>query len=76
MHDTIVKMKNGASYCAPIVRFAPEEGWMSLVDCEGGPPIVVKFSEMVSAVTPTERGGSCDEFERARRVMMKELETE
>jgi hypothetical protein len=72
MHDTLVKMKDGRTFCGPIAMFRPKEGWFSVIDERS--PEQIPFREVASAVTKDQRCrvgqagiGDEDELERARQ---------
>jgi hypothetical protein len=70
MHDTLVKLKDGRTFCGPIWTFRPQEGYMEIVDAEG--LVRVHLDNIESAVTKDERvgpgiTGDVDELERARK---------
>lgn len=69
MHDCLVKMKDGTTWCGPINLFRPKEGWMSLMGEDAQEKLF--FRDMLSAVTKGERVcvskiGDQDEIARAR----------
>ena len=77
MHDTVIKMKDGRTFCGPMWSFRPEEGWMSIPSDEDAPDRIY-FRDMESCVTKGQRVGidpetkqaiirDEDELERARR---------
>ena len=66
MHDTVVEMKDGRTFCGPIWEFRPHENYFTLIDQGGEEPITIRFSDIKSAVTATERRGPADELKRAR----------
>lgn len=51
MRDTLVKMKDGTVYCAPIWEWRPREGILILV----GVDEELRLADMVSAVTKDQR---------------------
>lgn len=76
MHDTLIKTKDGQTFCGPMWYFRPEEGWMSIPSDEDAPDKIY-FRDMESAVTKGDRVGinqetgeaiiqDVDELERAR----------
>lgn len=67
MHDTRVFLKDGKTFCAPIIQWRPAEGWFSLLCLEGGPPIVIHLRDVAQAWTHERRGNAEDELERARK---------
>ena len=73
MHDTIVKLKDGRTFCGPIWEFRPKEGWFTIItENDSGCPNPIYFKDCMSAVTPNERltvskVGDEDEMLRAIR---------
>ena len=71
MHDTRVELKDGRIFCAPLLKWAPSSGWMTLFGIEEK----LYFKDMVSAVTEGVRSRNgkpleqADEIERARKYM-------
>jgi len=78
MHDTLIKMKDGRTFCGPIWLWRPQYGYLTLSG-EGWAANFnhpIQFSEMESAVTKGRRDhleqsvveieAGCDELARAR----------
>jgi hypothetical protein len=70
MHNTIVKMKDGRTFCGPMCEFSPLSGSFSIV--AEGTPDVIMFRDVESVITKDERVNAevlikdVDELARAR----------
>jgi hypothetical protein len=42
MHDVLVKMKDGKTYCGPLHTWRPAEGWFSLFDNDSPDKILLR----------------------------------
>ena len=56
MHDTLVKMKDGRTFCGPLWEFRPREGYLTIPSDETAPDRIY-FKDIESAVTKGERVG-------------------
>ena len=68
MKNTVVKLKDGTEYSAPIWLFRPKEGFMTLIGIEN----IIYFKDVKSATTYNTwlSGGTIgdrDELERAKK---------
>jgi hypothetical protein len=72
MRDTMVIMKDGREYCAPIWEFNPKDGYIKLL----GITLKLYFKDMISCITKNERVsrykiGDVNEIERAKQLGWK-----
>jgi hypothetical protein len=77
MHDTVVKLKDGRTFCGALWEWQPTRGYFTICDYDDGrtSPTRIELKDVVSAVTKGTRttvasspdGEDQDELERARR---------